>query len=148
VTVSGVFESPLFQVFERLKAEGFEFRLVAGARVQVRPIGRLPADVRALFRQHPDEFRLFVSNATDAGVHKRRDEFHRQLEAATPPAVPAFLFKGGIPYVQGTCFSCGDALPEARFGRCWRCSLAWRLACRLPIPADLAAAMDTAKVSA
>jgi hypothetical protein len=52
-----------------------------------------------------------------------------------------------VPYVRAACFSCGDSLPEPRFSRCWRCSLAWRLACRLPVSTELAAAMDAARVA-
>ncbi len=55
-------------------------------------------------------------------------------------------FRPGVPYVPGSCFSCGDALAALRFGRCWRCSLAWRLAVRLPVPADLAVVLDDVKV--
>jgi len=53
-----------------------------------------------------------------------------------------------LPKGQGQCFSCGDALERAGFGRCWRCSLAWRLACRVTMPALLAAALDDARLCA
>ena len=59
--------------------------------------------------------------------------------------VPALLFRSGVPYVEGRCFSCGDALQRFRVGRCWRCSLAWRLACRVAMPAPLADALDAAR---
>src|SRR5436309_3976146 len=42
-------------------------------------------------------------NATDAGVNARQDVFRRQFEATVPPAVPAFLFRPGVPYVKGRC---------------------------------------------
>ena len=38
--------------------------------------------------------------------------------------------------------------PVVRFGRCWRCSLAWRLACELPVSAEVGAAYDSARVCA
>ena len=40
----------------------------------------------------------------------------------------------GSPLRRHGCFSCGDALPQLIYARCWRCSLAWRLACRPPPP--------------
>jgi hypothetical protein len=83
----------------------------------------------------------------DAGVQDRREVFAKQLTLTPAPRVPMFIFRANVPYRQGTCFSCGDRLSEVRFGRCWRCSLAWRLACRLPMTADLAAALDAARVA-
>ena len=65
------------------------------------------------------------------------------------PWVPELIFREGIPYVPGVCFSCGQKLPPAesrevscervdgstvtvelqeRWGRCWPCALAVRLA--------------------
>src|ERR1700722_4532381 len=44
--------------------------------------------------------------------------------------IPALLFRADVPYVSGRCFSCGEETGRPAFGRCWRCSLAWRLACR------------------
>ena len=144
-TVPNVFDSPLYPVLVELDGQGFRFRLSPDGAVLINPISKLPPDVRALFQQHPDDLRLLVSIATDAGVHERRDAFRLQREAAPAPRVPAFLFRAGIGYVPGVCFSCGDALPELRFGRCWRCAIAWRLACRLPISVDLATAIDEAR---
>ena len=57
-------------------------------------------------------------------------------------------FTAGVTYRQSTCFSCAARLQKARFGRCWRCSLAWRLAYRLPVPEELAVAHDEASVVA
>ena len=37
---------------------------------------------------------------------------------------------------------------NACFGRCWRFSLGWRLAYRLPVPAELVAAHDEARMVA
>ena len=115
--------------------------------MQVNPIAKLPPDARALFQQHPDDLRLLVAIATDAGVHERRDAFRAQLEAASAPTVPAFLFRAGVSYQPGICFSCGTSLSEPRFGRCWRCSIAWRLAARLPVSPQLADPLDEARVA-
>ena len=83
----------------------------------------------------------------DQGVQERVAVFRAQLEA-DPTTIGPFLFKAGVPYGRSVCFSCGACLPDACFGRCWRCSLGWRLAYRLPVPAELAAAHDEARVVA
>jgi hypothetical protein len=84
----------------------------------------------------------------DRGVRERREAFAEQLAQTPPPAVPAFLLHPQVPHVKGTCFSCGVALQALVFGRCWRCSLACRLACKLSIPVDLITAMDAARIVA
>jgi hypothetical protein len=84
----------------------------------------------------------------DEGVAARRQVFRAQLEACEAPTVPAFVFTEGVAYVAGVCFSCGEANGRDTFGRCWRCALGWRLACRLAIPADLALAIDGARTVA
>jgi single-stranded-DNA-specific exonuclease len=96
----------------------------------------------------PDLFSKFGGHKQAAGLtmnSARVAEFRRQRVG---PGVPAFVFILNTAYVKGTCFSCADRLHELRFGRCWRCSLAWRLSCRLPIPAILADTLDSAKVCA
>ena len=140
-----VFDSPLFPVIIQLAGHGFEFRILPDTQVLVRPIHRVPPHARKLMRQYPGDLRLLVTMATDPAVAERRDAFHEQVE--TIPA-PPFLFRANVPYVPGRCFSCGDAFPALHFGRCWRCSVAWRLVCDLPISKNVAAAIDTAKVIA
>ncbi len=83
----------------------------------------------------------------DQGVQERVAVFRAQLEA-DPTTIGPFLFKAGVPYGRGVCFSCGACLPDACFGRCWRCSLGWRMAYGLPVPAELVAAHDEARVVA
>ena len=73
--------------------------------------------------------------------------FKQQFADAPATQIPAFLFRLDLPYVKGACFSCGVALLEIRYGRCLRCSLAWRLAAGVGIPAELAAAVDEARVA-
>ncbi len=142
LTTPDVFDSPIFTVLIKLAGDGFRFRLEPDGRVLIHPIGKLPPDVRALFQQHPNELKTLVAIATDAGVHVRRDAFRVMLDSAAPGTLPGFLFTPHIPYAEGTCFSCGDALPVLKFARCRRCSIAWRLACRLPVPMWLAEARD------
>ena len=141
-----VLASPARPVLLELQAAGVRFRL-EGDQVLVSPRGALTPEHRDLFRQHREAVRALVAISTDAGIVARRDVFAQQLAQTPAPTVPAFIFKPDVPYMQGTCFSCGDGLPELHFGRCGRCSIAWRLACRVPVPAELAAAFDTARVA-
>lgn len=145
--IPDIFSSPVFTVVVQLDHDGFQFRLTPDGRVEVRPISRLPADVRALFVEHQADLRLIVAVATDPGVHERRDAFRRLIDAAAPGTLPACLSREGISYRAGVCFSCGDALPDLHFGRCWRCSVAWRLSAGVPVPSSLADALDTARVA-
>jgi hypothetical protein len=107
--------------------------------LRIRPASRITAAQPTRIRAHCDTLKRLLDE-----VDERRERFRQQLEASAAPVVPAFLFKP-VPYVASVCFSCGDANGRATFGRCWRCSLAWRLACRLAIPANLAAAIDDAR---
>jgi hypothetical protein len=91
---------------------------------------------------------LMLLRCLDVGVGERCDVMRALFEAAPAGRIPALLFRPGLPYVAGRCFSCGDQLQTLFVGRCWRCSLAWRLAVRVPIPAELADALDGAKVCA
>ena len=141
-----VFASPAVAILCELEHDGFRVELTADGVLSIAPRSRLTSDRMTAIAGCKDPLKLLL-RCCDAGVVERRDAFRLQLEAAPAPCVPAFLFKPGLPYVAGSCFSCGDGLPELRFGRCWRCSLAWRLACRLPVPADLASALDGARVA-
>lgn len=125
-----------------LEADGFRVALTADGALVIAPRSRLTPDRMTTIAAHKDALRLILR---DAGVQARREAFRAQLNAAPAPSVPAFLFRADVPYTRGLCFSCGDGLPELRFSRCWRCSLAWRLACRLPISSDLATVIDSAR---
>jgi hypothetical protein len=146
VTQDDVLNSPALPVVLDLEAAGVRFR-VAGDQVLVSPTGVLTPAHREVLRQHREAVFLIVATSTDVGVQARRDTFRQQLDAAAPGTIPAFLFQVGVPYVEGACFSCAACLPALHFGRCWRCSLAWRLACRVPISAECAAATDAARVA-
>jgi hypothetical protein len=145
MVTADVLNSPVLPFLQELEALGVRFRL-DGDQVLVSPRGVLTLEQREVFRRHQAAVRVLVAIVADTDVQARRDAFRQQVEATPAPMVPAFFFKVGICYTKGRCFSCGDALSEWRFGRCWRCAVAWRLAYRLPVLADLAAAMDSAKV--
>ncbi len=140
-----VFTGPALPLLLRLEAEGFDVQ-VDGDRLRVRPPAKLTPELLGALRAHKADLLMLV-RCCDAGVQARREVFARQLAETAAPGVPAFLFRQ-VPYATGSCFSCGDGLAEAIFGRCWRCAIAWRMAAGVPIPADLAAALDAAKAVA
>jgi hypothetical protein len=142
-----VFESPALGILCDLEADGFRVALTADGVLSIAPRSRLTPERMQAIAAHKDAIKTLL-RCCDEGVVARRNAFRAQFDAAPLETVPALLFRADVPYVPGCCFSCGEENGRARFGRCWRCSLAWRLACRLPIPADLGAAVDTAKVNA
>jgi hypothetical protein len=139
-----VLDNPALPLLLELEHSGFQLRLGVDGRLQVAPGSKLTDVQRRLLVEHKRAIGTLLQSC-DAGVAARRDVFRRQLEATPPPAIPAFLFVGDVPYVSGRCFSCGDATGRSIYGRCWPCALAWRLACRLPIAADHASAIDGAR---
>jgi hypothetical protein len=142
---ANVLDSPAVPLLVELEQQGCRVELTPHKLI-VEPASRLSPHQRAAVLAYARELALLV-RCLDPGVVERRDLFRRQLESTPAPRVPSFLFRPDVPYVQAACFSCGDVLPEARFSRCWRCSLAWRLASRVPISTELAAAMDAARVA-
>jgi hypothetical protein len=142
---ANVLDSPALPLLLELEQQGCRVELTPHKLV-VEPASRLTPHQRSAVLAHARELALLVG-CLDPGVVERRDLFRRQLEATPAPRVPTFLFRPDVPYVRTACFSCGDSLPEPRFSRCWRCSLAWRLACRLTVSTELAQAMDAARVA-
>ena len=144
---AAVFASPAVGILCDLERDGFRVELTADGGLLIAPKSKLTLERMQTIAGCKDALKVLVSLTTDAGVHERRDAFRAQLEAAPAPTVPAFLFRAGVSYQPGICFSCGTLLPETRFGRCWRCSIAWRLAARLPVSSHLASALDAARVA-
>jgi hypothetical protein len=142
-----VFDSPALPLLLALEARAIHLELTADGRLLVEPASRLTADEQAAVRTHARALALLI-RICDRGVQERRKAFADQLAHTRPPGVPAFLLHPQVPYVKGTCFSCGVALHALVFARCWRCSLAFRLACGLSIPPDLVMAMDVARIVA
>jgi hypothetical protein len=145
--MANVLDSPALPLLLALEARAIHVELTDDGRLVVEPASRLTADEQAAVRTHARELALLI-RICDRGVQERREAFAEQLARTPPPAVPAFLLHPQVPYVKGTCFSCGVALQALVFGRCWRCSLACRLACKLSIPLDLITAMDAARIVA
>lgn len=143
---SDVFRSPAVGILCALEDDGFRVEVTADGVLIIAPRSKLTPERMVAIAECKDAIRQLV-RCCDDGVQARRSVFEQQL-ATEAPRVPTFLFLPGISYQAGMCFSCGDRLPEMRFSRCWRCALAWRLACRLPVPADLALTIDAAKLCA
>ena len=141
-----VLNSPAVAVLCGLEDAGLDLVVVAG-RLRVSPVERLTSEHERVIQEHRDELVALV-RICDAGVQERLVAFKRQLAKAPKGTTPDFVFRRGTAYAKGVCFSCGAALPVPEFGRCWRCSLAWRMAAGVPIPAEQAAAYDEARVVA
>jgi hypothetical protein len=137
-----VLSSPALSLLLALEARGATF-ILDGDDICIRPTGLLTPHERQLLQAHYQEARLLVVLSTDAALQSRRERFRVQLADAAPGTMPVLRFRAGVPYVQGVCFSCGVPLDELVFGRCWRCALAWRLACGISISASW---YDTAQI--
>jgi len=139
-----VLEGPALGLLLALEANGFAVA-AAGDRLRIKPISKLTAEQREQVERYRHEL-LVLLRVCDEAVQARRVVFVQQL-AASGDKIPALIFRSGTVYVVGRCYSCADALPHPRPGRCWRCSLAARLACHAPIPAVFMAAYDDARVA-
>ena len=144
---ASAFDSPALTLLLQLEDEGFEMEVAEPDILRVRPVGRVTPELRADLRRYKLELVMLI-RICDSGVQDRRQAFSKQIETAPAGVlIPRLVFRK-TPYVNGRCHSCGEALERPRWGCCWRCALAWRLACRLPVPAALAVAIDAAKVCA
>ena len=141
-----VLRSPAVAVLCGLEHAGLDLAVVNG-RLRVWPVERLTAEHEQLIQQHRDELVTLV-RICDEGVQERLAAFKQQLRETPEGTTPDFVFRRGTPYAKAVCFSCGAVLPEPRYGRCWRCSLAWRMSVGVPIPAERAAVYDGARVVA
>jgi len=142
-----VFASPAVAILRALEHDGFTVELEDDTLV-IAPRSKLTPERMTAISGQKDALKTLL-HCCDEGVTARRDVFRQQLDASPAGHVPAFLFRPGVAYVPRVCFSCGDALTCPRYyGRCWRCALAWRLACRVPVAVETAQALDAAKVVA
>ena len=140
-----VLNSPAVPVLCGLEYDGLDLAVVNG-RLRVWPVERLTVEHEQIIRQHRDALVTLV-RICDERVQERLVVFKKQLGTVPAGTTPDFVFQRGTPYAKAVCFSCGVELPEPRYGRCWCCSLAWRMAAVVPIPAE-AAAYDGARVVA
>ncbi len=142
-----VLDGPALGLLLDLEHDGFSVDLSDDGVLRIRPRDRLSPDRVAEILRHKDALRLLV-RSVDAGVEARVEAFKTQLTTTSAPAIPAFLLQPNVPYVRGVCFSCGERLPHPKFGRCWRCSVAWRLAAGIRLDVELARGRDEAKTIA
>ena len=140
---SSVLSTPAAAALCNLQQAGLDL-VVVDDRLRVGPAERLTSAHDRLIRQHRDDL---VTLLRDDGVAARVAVYRQQLRESPPGTIPAFVFTP-TPYIKAICFSCGVGLEEPRYGRCWRCSLAWRMAARVPIAAAWVAVYDTAGVMA
>jgi hypothetical protein len=142
---SKVFSSPAIGIFSDLERDGFRLELMVDGALSIAPRSRLTPEQMRSIVENKDALQALL-HTCDRGVQARRSVFASQLAHTPAPATPAFRFRTDVAYVRGICFSCGDRLSEVRFGRCWRCSLAWRLAAGVPVATHLAEALDAARI--
>ena len=140
---SSVLSRPAAAALCALQHEGLDL-VVVNDRLRVGPEESITPAHDDLIRRHRDDL---VALLRDEGVEARVAAYRQQLRDSPPGTAPAFVFKA-TPYVKAICFSCGARLEEQGYGRCWRCSLAWRLAARVPLAAASVVAYDTAGVLA
>lgn len=144
--IAAITATPAFDVLVSLADAGVEFKL-EGARVLFRHHQGLVTEEhrRALVADHGSA-RLLVPMLNDPGVRARWQVFRAAFDEAPANVIPSNVFLPGTPYLKGICFSCGDRLRQPLFRRCWRCSLAWRLASRGCSCRASARACDRARV--
>ena len=141
-----VFESPALPLLLELERDGFDLGVRSGT-LWIKPARRLTPEQRAQITTHRAALKALVL-VCDESVQDRVAVYKAQLAAVPRGSTPDFVYQRGTVHTQGVCFSCAAPLSVQAFGRCWRCSLAWRLAVRIPIAADLAAVYDSTKVVA
>jgi hypothetical protein len=134
---------PAVAVLLELEAAGFEVG-TAGDRLKVKPISKLTTNQRAELERYRAEL-LLLLRICDVAVQDRRTVFTQQLGSGVHAGL--LLFRAGVPYVAGRCFSCGDPTDRPVHGVCWRCAFARRLALKVPLPVSLAAPYDEARVA-
>jgi len=137
-----VLQSPALELLLRLEREGIQVTAV-NERVFARPLERLTSADRNALRELKTDV-LVLLRIVDDGVQRRREAFAAQLLTDSQALIPNLAVRQGIIPTAGQCVSCGDALESPRYGKCWRCCLAWRLALGVPIASPLEAMFDEA----
>ena len=144
--INNVFDGPGLPLLIELERDGFDLAVRRG-ELWIRPVDRLTASQQAKIQQHRVALVTLV-RVCDEGVQTRLVAYRQQLAEVPKGSTCHFVFQPGTPYAKTVCFSCGAALLEPRYGRCWRCSLAWRIAAGVPVSAERAMVYDTARVVA
>lgn len=159
--------SPALDLLLTLERDRFQIEATETDALRIAPADRLHPDQAAQVRRYKVELPALI-RACDEGVQVRLEAFRDQYRQTPAPKLPAFIFRPGTPYRAGACCSCGVALPAAvtrtvtcrrpdgtstdvvltqRYGRCWQCAFAWRLAVGVSLPTPLAEVRDEATVA-
>jgi hypothetical protein len=142
-----VFDSPAVMLLADLEAEGFSVTVTDDGVLRIAPRSRLSPERMQSVATHRHDLSALV-RLCDDGVQARRQCFRQLLDQHFADGrLPALLYRQDVAYIAGSCFSCGDTLDRPRYGRCWRCAVAMRLALRVPISPDTMAAHKDAKVA-
>ena len=129
-----------------LWAEGLDVWLSASGRLCVSPSYRLNPHLESEIERHVEALRTLLA-CYDIEVKERQAVFVAELYSAQRRGVPpTFAFVAGVSPVAGRCQSCGCALETRRFGSCFRCALALRLALGTDWSPDALRHYDEARV--
>src|SRR6187402_1164325 len=126
-TAIDALEPPALPLLLELSDQGCVCRLTERGRIAVHNASRLTESQCARLRQFTVEVKELL-RCDDDGVTERRAEFRRQIHSSSSGSLPTFIFKPGLAYRRGECFSCGDPFPDLRIARCERCTLGMHLA--------------------
>ena len=145
MTPAELFESPALDLLLTLERDGLQIEVTDADIIRISPADHLDEERLAQAREYKPQLVTLI-RLCDDGVTERAAVFRSELAATPPPRIPPFLFRPAIPYQPGVCFSCGDQLPTPTYGRCLRCSLAFRLAAGVELPSQVAHARDEARL--
>lgn len=162
MTLVQLLESPAVGLLLDLERDSFRVEVTEADTIRVSPADKLDSDRLEAIRRDKSDL-LALVRLCDDGVQERLIAYRTQLADALPPRVPAFLFRDGVLAATRVCCSCGDALPpperrtvtctrtdwssiqvelRERYGRCWRCLFAFRVAVGADLPVAVANARD------
>ena len=142
--LTNLFDSPAVPLLLALEAREIRVQLTTDGHLIVEPASRLTPVEQVAVRRYARGLALLI-RICDRDVQERREAFAEQVAHTPPPRLPALVFRPSVPYVNGTCYSCGVSLHRPTFGRCWRCALASRLTTGLSLSHELLIALDSAR---
>ena len=120
-------ESPALPLLFELGRQGCICRLTNEGELRVHHASKMTDDQAAMLKKFTLEIKELL-RCDDDGVVERSAEFRRQISGSPKNSLPTFIFKTGLPYRRGECFSCAEPLEAFRISRCERCTLAMHLA--------------------
>lgn len=139
-------DSPALDLLLSMERDELQIEATDANTIRISPVNRLDMERLGQVRRYKPEL-LQLLRICDGGVQARLALYRGQLEVEPAPQIPAFVFRADVPCQAGACFSCGDALLRAVYGRCWRCALAFQLAVGAELPSTIAPACDEAKLA-